>query len=130
MFEIVAAHGIEYTSTTSAGYIQDLLNKVKQSKVCRMGLPYILCVCALPDRMGGLISDSAIDIVRRWWTGGLWYRAGREDGEFVSNRNPKEFRISTGLSLFRQARFRHLKDEDVAQIIPERTWSGPMIRKS
>jgi pyruvate/2-oxoacid:ferredoxin oxidoreductase beta subunit len=52
MFEIVAAHGIEYTSTTSVGYIQDLLNKV--NKVKSVGWDFLhLCVCALPDRMGG-----------------------------------------------------------------------------
>ena len=42
--------------------------------------------------------------------------AGWEDGEFVLNRNPKEFALIRD-SLFRQARFRHLKNEDVEQII-------------
>lgn len=58
----------------------------------------------------------------------MWYRAGREDGEFVSNRNPKEFALIQDF-LFRQARFRHLKDEDVAQL-PERDMEWTMIRKS
>jgi len=58
----------------------------------------------------------------------LWYLAGREDGEFVSNRNPKEFALIQDF-LFRQARFRHLKDEDVAQL-PERDMEWTMIRKS
>ena len=58
----------------------------------------------------------------------MWYLAGREDGEFVSNRNPKEFALIQDF-LFRQARFRHLKDEDVAQL-PERDMEWTMIRKS
>jgi len=56
-------------------------------------------------------SDSAIDIGNEVADCGLWYLAGRQDGEFVSNRNPKEFTLVQH-SLFRQARFRHLKDED------------------
>jgi len=34
MFEIVAAHGIDYAATASIGYIQDFMNKIqKASKV-------------------------------------------------------------------------------------------------
>jgi pyruvate ferredoxin oxidoreductase beta subunit len=54
--------------------------------------------------------------------------AGWEDGEFVLNRNPKEFALVQ--DLFRRARFRHLKDEDVEQIIQERNRKWTMIRKS
>jgi len=60
-------------------------------------------------------SDSAIDIGKEVVDCGLWYLAGREDGEFVSNRNSKEYRIIQDF-LFRQARFRHLKDEGRAQL--------------
>jgi pyruvate ferredoxin oxidoreductase beta subunit len=74
-------------------------------------------------------SDSAIDIGKEVVDCGLWYLTGREDGEFVSNRNPKEFTLVQDF-LFRQARFRHLKAEDVEQIIPERDMEWTMIRKS
>ena len=77
----------------------------------------------------GAHSDSAIDIGKEVVDCGLWYRAGREDGEFVSNRNPKEFALVQDF-LFRQARFRHLKDEDVEQIIQERDRKCTMIRRS
>jgi pyruvate ferredoxin oxidoreductase beta subunit len=60
---------------------------------------------------------------------GLWYLARWEDGEFVLNRNPKEFALVQDF-LFRQARFRHLKNEDVEQIIQERDRKWTMIRKS
>ena len=75
MFEIVAAHGIERTATASVGYIQDLLNKV--NKVKSVGWDFLHpCICAMPDRMGGAPSDSAIDIGKEVMDCGLWYRRG------------------------------------------------------
>jgi pyruvate ferredoxin oxidoreductase beta subunit len=78
---------------------------------------------------GKSLSDSAIDIGKEVVDCGLWYLAGWEDGEFVLNRNPKEFALVQDF-LFRQARFRHLKDEDVEQIIQERDRKCTMIRRS
>jgi pyruvate ferredoxin oxidoreductase beta subunit len=51
MFEIVAAHGIEYTAPASVGYIQDLLNKVNKVKSVGRDFSHP-CICAMPDRMG------------------------------------------------------------------------------
>jgi len=31
MFEIVAAHGIDYAATASIGYIQDFMNKIQKA---------------------------------------------------------------------------------------------------
>jgi pyruvate ferredoxin oxidoreductase beta subunit len=92
-----------------------------------MGLLTSMCL-RLARQDGGAHSDSAIDIGKEVVDCGLWYLAGREDGEFVSNRNPKEFALVQDF-LFRQARFRHLKDEDVAQL-PEKDMEWTMIRKS
>jgi hypothetical protein len=64
MFEIVAAHGIERTATASVGYIQDLLNKV--NKVKSVGWDFLHpCICAMPDRMGGLLQTVPLISVRR-----------------------------------------------------------------
>ena len=49
--------------------------------------------------------------------------------QLVLNRNPKEF-ASIQRYLFRWARVRHLKYEDVEQIVQERDMKRTMIRKS
>lgn len=127
MFEIVAAHGIEYAATASVGHIQDLLDKVNQAK-SKEGTSYIHVFAPCPTGWG-TPSDSAIDIGKEVVDCGLWYLAEWEDGEFILNRNPKEF-ASVKDYLSRQGRFRHLNDRDVEQIIRERDKKWATIRKS
>ena len=55
-----------------------------------MGLLTFMCL-RLARQDGGAHSDSAIDIGKEVVDCGLWYLAGLQDGEFVSNRKPKEF---------------------------------------
>ena len=88
-----------------------------------MGLLTFMCL-RLARQDGGPIQTVPLISVRRWWT----VACGTWRGGFVSNRNPKEFALIQDF-LFRQARFRHLKDEDVAQL-PERDMEWTMIRKS
>lgn len=127
MFEIVAAHGIDYAATASVGYIQDLLNKVNKAKSVD-GTSYIHVFAPCPTGWG-TPSDSAIDIGKDVVDCGLWYLAEWDDGEFILNRNPLEF-SSIRDYLSKQGRFRHLKDRDVEQIIQERDKKWTIIRKS
>jgi len=105
MFEIVAAHGIDYAATASIGYIQDFMNKIqKASKV--NGL---LISMFLPLSTGwGIPSDSAVDIAKEAVDCGLWYLAEYENNEFTLNKNPKEF-TPVEEYLKKQSRFKHLK---------------------
>jgi len=127
MFEIVAAHGIEYAATASVGYIQDLLQKISKAKSVD-GTSYLHVFAPCPTGWG-TPSDSAIDIGKEVVDCGLWYLAEWENGEFLLNRNPKEF-TSVKDYLSSQGRFRHLLDRDVEQIIQERDRKWAMIRKS
>jgi len=127
MFEIVAAHGIEYAATASVGYIQDLLHKVNKAKSVD-GTSYIHVFAPCPTGWG-TPSDSAIDIGKEVVDCGLWYLAEWEDGEFILNRNPKEF-ASVRDYLSCQGRFRHLLDGDVEQIIQERDRKWAAIRRN
>ena len=127
MFEIVAAHDIEYAATASVGYIHDLLHKVNKAKSVD-GTSYIHIFAPCPTGWG-TSSDSAIDLGKEVVDCGLWYLAEWENGEFILNRNPKEF-ASVRDYLSSQGRFRHLLDGDVEQIIQERDRKWAAIRKS
>jgi len=105
MFEIVAAHGIDYAATASIGYIQDFMNKIQRLQSERDFL--YPCFCPLSHRVG-IPSDSAVDIAKEAVDCGLWYLAEYENNEFTLNKNPKEF-TPVEEYLKKQSRFKHLK---------------------
>lgn len=126
MFEIVAAHGIDYAATASVGYVQDFINKIqKASKVD--GTSYIHVFAPCPTGWGTPM-DSSIDIAKEVVDCGLWYLAEYEDGEFVLNKNPKTF-TSVEEYLKKQARFKHLLSEDIEEITYARDKKWSRIRK-
>jgi len=125
MFEIVAAHGIDYAATASIGYIQDFMNKIqKASKV--NGTSYIHVFAPCPTGWG-IPSDSAVDIAKEAVDCGLWYLAEYENNEFTLNKNPKEF-TPVEEYLKKQSRFKHLKKEDIDRIIEARDKKWKLIR--
>ena len=127
MFEIVAAHGIDYAATASVGYIQDFINKIqKASKV--EGTSYIHVFAPCPTGWG-IAEDSTIDIAKEVVDCGLWYLAEFEQGEFILNKNPKEF-SPVEEYLKKQSRFKHLRSEDIDSIISSRDKKWERIRKS
>ena len=126
MFEIVAAHGIDYAATASVGYIQDLLNKIQKASEVE-GTSYIHIFAPCPTGWGTPV-DSAVDIAKEVVDCGLWYLAEYENGEFNLNKNPKEF-SSVEEYLRKQSRFKHLRPEDVDSIIYSRDRKWDRIRK-
>jgi len=127
MFEIVSAHGIDYAATASVGYIQDFINKIqKASKV--EGTSYIHVFAPCPTGWG-IAEDSTIDIAKEVVDCGLWYLAEFEQGEFILNKNPKEF-SPVEEYLKKQSRFKHLRSEDIDSIISSRDKKWERIRKS
>ena len=60
---------------------------------------------------------------------GLWYLAEYENGEFTLNRDPKQF-TSVEAYLKRQARFKHLTDDDIRVIIDSRDKKWAKIRQN
>lgn len=127
MFEIAAAHGIDYAATASVGYIQDLLNKIQKASEVQ-GTSYIHIFAPCPTGWGTPV-DSAVDIAKEVVDCGLWYLAEYENGEFVLNKNPKEF-TSVEDYLKKQSRFKHLQREDVDSIIYSRDKKWDRIRNS
>ena len=127
MFEIVAAHGIDYAATASIGYIQDFLNKVQKASQVE-GTSYIHVFAPCPTGWGTPV-DSAIDIAKEVVDTGLWYLAEYENDEFTLNKNPKAFSPIENY-LKQQSRFKHLKEEDIQRIIDSRDRKWERIRKS
>jgi pyruvate ferredoxin oxidoreductase beta subunit len=127
MFEVVAAHGINYAATASVGYPQDFLNKVNKAKSVN-GTSYIHVFAPCPTGWG-TETDLSIELAKEVVDCGLWYLAEYEDEQFRLNRNPKEFTPIQSY-LEKQARFRHLLPEDVEHITRERDRRWARIRKS
>lgn len=127
MFEIVAAHGIDYAATASIGYIQDFLNKVQKASQVE-GTSYIHVFAPCPTGWGTPV-DSAIDIAKEVVDTGLWYLAEYENDEFTLNRNPNEF-ASVEKYLKQQSRFKHLIDEDIETIVASRDKKWERIRRT
>lgn len=127
MFEIVAAHGIKYAATASVGYLQDFINKVQKASEVD-GTSYIHVVAPCPVGWG-TPTDEMVDVAKEIVDSGLWYLAEYEEGEFKINKNPKEF-TSVKNYLLRQARFKHLSDEDIDLVIAQRDKKWKIIRKN
>ncbi|MBR1555047.1 MAG: pyruvate synthase subunit beta [Oscillospiraceae bacterium] len=127
MFEIVAAHDIPYAATATVGYMNDFLNKVeKASKI--QGTKYIHVIAPCPTGWGIPVSDT-VDAAREIVDCGLWYLAEYENHEFKLSRDPKTF-TSVEDYLRKQARFKHLTDEDIKIITDSRDKKWEFIRKN
>lgn len=127
MFEIVAAHGIDYAATASVGYIQDFINKLEKAASVE-GTSYIHVFAPCPTGWGAK-SDSAIELGKQVVDCGLWYLAEYENGDFTLNKNPKEFKPIEDY-LKAQGRFNHLQNADIDRITQARDKKWADIRKS
>lgn len=127
MFEIAAAHDIPYAATATVGYMNDFLDKVKKASQIK-GTKYIHVIAPCPTGWGIPVSDT-VEAAREIADCGLWYLAEYENGEFILNRDPKEF-TDVAEYLKKQGRFRHLTDKDVALIVRSRDEKWEKIRKN
>ena len=111
--EIMAAHGIPYVATASAGHMDDLIYKVKKAKALRgTKLITVLIPCldgwGLPDNFGIAAARLAVD-------SGVFPLYEVEDGvKYTLNQRSKTRQVADYLSP--QRRFKHLRPEDVAAI--------------
>lgn len=121
MFEIVAAHGIDYAATASVGYLQDFINKIQKASQVE-GTSYIHVYAPCPTGWG-VASNTTVNIAKEVVDCGLWYLAEYECDEFTLNRNPKTF-TSVEKYLRSQGRFKHLQAHDIEHIeeMRDRKW--------
>jgi pyruvate ferredoxin oxidoreductase beta subunit len=127
LFEIIAAHGIEYAAVASIGYPLDYMNKVKKAKLCK-GTSFIHVYASCPTGWG-ISENTSIEIAKDAVDCGLWALAEYENGEFILNRKPKQF-TSVEDHLKKQGRFRHLKDKDIDEIVRHRDLKWARIIKT
>ncbi len=127
VFEIVAAHGIEYAATASIGYPEDFMRKVKKASMCK-GTSFIHVYASCPTGWGSA-SDSAVELAKDVVDCGLWIQAEYENGEFVLNKNPNEF-SSIEAYLKKQGRFKHLGPEEIELIVRSRDLKWEKIKKN
>lgn len=117
MFEIVAAHGINYAATASIGYLNDFIKKVEKASKIK-GTKYIHVIAPCPTGWGVGTSET-VDVAKEVVDCGLWYLAEYEDEKFKLTYKPKEFTDPKDY-LKRQSRFKHLTDEDIDYIVKSR----------
>jgi len=127
MFQIVAAQGIDYAATASVGHLSDFMMKVNKAKSVD-GTSYIHVFAPCPTGWG-CESDLTIKLAKEAVDSGLWYLAEFEDQEFRLNRNPTEFTPIRSY-LEKQARFRHLGDEEIETIARRRDKFWERIRRN
>ena len=127
MFEIVAAHGIPYAATASIGYLNDFIAKVEKASKIR-GTKYIHIIAPCPTGWG-IATDETVEVARQVVDCGLWYLAEYENGEFTLTHQPKQLSDPADY-LKRQARFRHLTEEDIELIRQSRDLKWESIRKT
>jgi pyruvate ferredoxin oxidoreductase beta subunit len=127
LFEIIAAHDIKYAATASIGYPQDFMDKVyKASQVDGTSFIHVLASCPTG---WGTPTETSVEIMKEVVDCGLWYLAEYENSEFKLNKNPAQF-TSVKEYMQKQARFKHLKEEDYEEIIRHRDLKWEKIRKN
>ncbi|MCW2276823.1 thiamine pyrophosphate-dependent enzyme [Heliophilum fasciatum] len=117
MFDIVAAHGIDYAATASIGYYQDYMNKVLRASQCG-GTAYIHVMAPCPTGWG-IPTEHALTIARESVDCGLWYLAEYSQGKYRLNQRPETFTPVEDY-LRKQGRFKHLQSDDIAQAVRDR----------
>ena len=123
MFEIVAAHDIQYAATASIGYLSDFMNKVKRASEIK-GTKYIHVIAPCPTGWG-IATDETVDIAKEAVDCGLWILAEYESGGFTVTMQPKTPE-NLAQHIRKQGRFRHLNDEDIAaiQTVRDAKWAN------
>lgn len=126
MFEIVAAHRIKYAATASIGNIPDYIRKVEKAKNTK-GTSYIHVAAPCPTGWG-IDSSDTVSIAKEAIDCGLWYLAEYEEGKFKLNKAVKEF-TSIRSYLKKQARFKHVTDNDIEVIEKQRDQKFNFIKE-
>jgi pyruvate/2-oxoacid:ferredoxin oxidoreductase beta subunit len=112
ILQILAAHGVPYAATASLSYPQDLVAKVKKAKGVR-GTRFIHILAPCPP---GWKSEDAetIELGRMAVHSRVFPLLEVEGGRWRVTVEPKGDPV--GPYLRRQGRFRHLGDEEIAEI--------------
>lgn len=115
LIEIMAAHGIPYAATASAGHLNDLLRKVRKAKAIRGTRLIVLLIPCLDG--WGVADDMGLAVARTAVETGAFPLYEVEDGNRYTVNSDKTRPIGEYLAL--QRRYRHLRDDDIAALQAE-----------
>ena len=114
--EIMAAHGVPYVATASAGFLPDLIRKVEKAKSMR-GTRIITVLIPCLDGWG-LPDDAGLTAARHAVECGAFPLYEVEDGRTYTITHAEKTRpVRDYVSM--QRRYRHLTDDDIAQLQSE-----------
>ncbi len=113
LIEILAAHRIPYIATTSPSHLNDMAAKIKKAKTIRGTKVIIVLIPCLPG--WGVADNAAVKTARLAVESGVFPLFEVEGGlTYTMTKATKTQPINDYLSL--QKRYRHLNDEQIAQI--------------
>jgi pyruvate ferredoxin oxidoreductase beta subunit/2-oxoisovalerate ferredoxin oxidoreductase beta subunit len=116
LVEIMAAHGVPYVATASAGHLPDLIRKVRRAKAIRGTCILTLLVPCLDG--WGLPDDAGLKAARYAVECGAFPLYEVENGRtWIVNHTAKTRPVSDYLAL--QSRYRHMTPEQVAALQAE-----------
>jgi pyruvate ferredoxin oxidoreductase beta subunit len=113
LFEIVAAHGIDYAATASVGHPRDYIRKVEKARAT-VGTSFLHVLAPCPTGWGIGTADT-LDVARGAVETGLWVLAEYEADRYRINKSPRRFKPIQD-HLAGQKRFAHLGEADIASI--------------
>ncbi|OQY39761.1 MAG: 2-ketoisovalerate ferredoxin oxidoreductase [Candidatus Cloacimonetes bacterium 4572_65] len=126
LFEIIAAHDIQYAATASIGYYQDFINKVQKAMAVK-GTSFIQVAASCPTGWG-TPTETSVEVMKEAIDCGLWFLAEYENHKFTLNRDPKEF-APVADYLKKQGRFKHLNESDIETITKHRDVQWERMRR-
>jgi len=115
LIEIMAAHGIPYAATASAGHLNDLLRKVRKAKTIRGTRLIVLLIPCLDG--WGIADDMGLAAARAAVETGAFPLYEVEDGVRYTVNSDKTRPIGEYLAL--QRRYRHMGEADIAALQAE-----------
>ncbi len=125
LFKLLTDHNVPYAATATPGYLGDFKEKVKKAKETD-GFRFVQIFDPCPE--GWKFDGSkTVEISKRAVQSGMWVLAESEYGEIEITRKPAD-REPVDEYLELQNRFKHLTDEEIAEIqaAVDEFWDGYM----
>ena len=126
LFEIVAAHGIDYAATATVAHTYDYIRKVEKARAT-VGTSFLHVLAPCPTGWG-IETDQTLEVARGAVDCGLWIQAEYEGSRYQINKSPRRFKPIAD-HLASQKRFAHLGKADIAAIEKERDRRWGRLRR-
>jgi pyruvate ferredoxin oxidoreductase beta subunit len=126
LFEIVAAHGVDYAATATVAHSYDYIRKVEKARAT-VGTSFLHVLAPCPTGWG-IETDQTLEVARGAVDCGLWIQAEYEGGRYQINKSPRRFKPVAD-HLASQKRFVHLGKIDIAAIEKDRDRRWARLRR-